>query len=775
MLRKSIWARRPLRVGIIGFGGIGPDHADAFGDLASTHLVAVSDLSPERLGRAAARRQWLRTYVEHTRMLIDAKPDIVSICTWPQSHRDVLLDAARMGVKGVMCEKPLALQGEHLDSMLAICSEFGIKLACGHQYRFHPNFVRARAAIRSGAIGEVTHVRAHIRSSLANNGPHLFDTVRFLLSDRPVTEIFCDCDRRNYVMDRGLPVEQSASGYVEFQGGVRVTFVTGALAPSFFEIEVEGLKETITVGPEVLKLPHADPMIGKADQALYRNRQFGEFIEWVRGRRPNYDADGVTAAESARVIVGLYESAAVGGPIKMPSPNKSDVMATLFGLEQSSDTATSPTSATWPTSRDLAINGGKRALGRWFSTAPHIGLAEARGVADVLRSKQLSSTEGRVVRDFERRFARDYGAPHAVASTSGTSAVHVALGALNLRAGDEVITTPVSDMGTVIPILACNCTPVFADIDPVSGNLTRESIAAAITPRTKAVILVHLFGRPADLDPICELLRSRNIALIEDCAQAHLAEYKGKRVGTFGDFGCFSFQQSKQVTCGDGGVTLVNQPDHHKRAAFFIDKGWDRAGGGRAHLFFGMNYRMTELQGAVARAQIARLSDLIRARRTQAHALAERLAKLPGIILPTDDFESRPAWWMFHFNVDEQLLGISTSQVVELLRSEGVQAKHGYLKRPLFSEDMFTLARSGENTGYPAYLNSDLRPPLVADYPGMQEFLERSVLIFWSDRVEQRHVEGIALAVKKISEAARESQQSAKLAVGKPQLSPVPA
>ena len=192
-----------------------------------------------------------------------------------------------------------------------------------------------------------------------------------------------------------------------------------------------------------------------------------------------------------------------------------------------------------------------------------------------------------------------------MASTSGTSAIHVAVAAVNPDPCDEIITTAMSDMGTAIPILMANCIPVFADVDPITGNLTAETIARKITPRTRAVIVVHLFGRPADLGPIVDLLRPKGIALIEDCAQAHFAEYRGKKIGTFGDLGCFSLQQSKQITCGDGGLTLVNREDLIERASLFIDKGRSRKAG-RVHLFLGANYRMTELQGTVARAQLAK-------------------------------------------------------------------------------------------------------------------------------------------------------------------------
>ena len=529
---RSVAVRRPLRVGIVGFGGIGPDHAAAFSDLASAQVVAVSDLSPQRLGSARSRGGQLRTYCDYKKMLKEVTPDIISICTWPQSHRDVLRDAAEAGVKGVMCEKPLALTSEHLDSMKSICDEYGVKLACGHQYRFHPYFVRAREIVAAGEVGDVKRVRGHIRGSLANNGPHLIDTVRFVLSDAPITEVFAEFDQHQFSMERGLPAEIEASGYIVFRSSIRFEFVTGKIAPSFFEIVIEGTQGAVTVAPDLLEVSGTGSATGHADQAVYRRRQFGEFVEWVRGRRLQYASDETSSAETARAVIGLYDSGRRRRAVEWPVSTIGDVISRAFDMEVPSsvdDRSPDEPRSLWPSDRLLAINGGDRAISDWFSVAPHIGLPEFKGVAKVLRSKQLSSTDGLVVRDFERQFAMSYGSPHAVASTSGTSVIHVVLGALDLLPGDEVITTPVSDMGTLIPILACNLTPVFADIDPVTGNLTAETIAAKITARTKAVILVHLFGRPADLDPICELLRERNISLIEDWRKHIWPNTRGRR------------------------------------------------------------------------------------------------------------------------------------------------------------------------------------------------------------------------------------------------------
>lgn len=358
-----------------------------------------------------------------------------------------------------------------------------------------------------------------------------------------------------------------------------------------------------------------------------------------------------------------------------------------------------------------------------------------------------------MVNRFQSEYAEMVGASHAVASTSGTSAIHVALGALGLNPGDEVVTTPLSDMGTVIPILACNCLPIFADIDPATGNLSAQTIAAKLTPRTKAVIVVHLFGRPADMDPIMELARSRGLRVIEDCAQAHLAEYRGRKVGTIGDLGCFSFQQSKQITCGDGGLTVTNDEELAERAALFSDKGWLRSRAGRAgrnHKFLGMNYRMTELQGAVALAQTRRLPGFIQARRDSADALTELLQKVPGIVLPPDPADTKPSWWLYNFSLAAEK-GLVTSDFCDALGAEGVSVTSKYLPMALFEYDVLKHRMTYGTSGFPLSA-FDWKQPQMEDFPGFLSFNEKMMLIGWSHHALPAHSQAIAKAVKKVME-----------------------
>lgn len=235
-----------------------------------------------------------------------------------------------------------------------------------------------------------------------------------------------------------------------------------------------------------------------------------------------------------------------------------------------------------PLSDKLAILGGEPVRKKPLpsvsnSSGRDLGDEELRLLEEVIRSGRLFRFAGTKVKRFEEEFANYFGVKHAIASTSGTSAIHVALGAINLGPGDEVITAPISDIGTVIPILAQNAIPVFADVDPETYNIDPSDVKRKMTEATKAIIPIHLFGQPCDMDPIMEIAEKHDLYVAEDCAQAYLAEHKGRMVGTIGHLGCFSLQQSKHMTAGDGGITVTDDDQLAHRAELFADKGWDRS------------------------------------------------------------------------------------------------------------------------------------------------------------------------------------------------------
>jgi dTDP-4-amino-4,6-dideoxygalactose transaminase/predicted dehydrogenase len=761
VLSRTAKARGTARAAIIGCGQIAPDHLSGYQESGLATVVAVSDIRPAAMASCLTHHPSVRAFRDYCVMLDETKPDVVSICTWPQHHLEVLRDVVQRGVKGIICEKPMALRMSDIEEMVLLCQTAGVKLAIGHQYRFHPYFIHAARLIAQNALGKIVGVRGNIKDSVANNGPHLLDTMRFVLGDRPERRVAATFVRRRGVTNRGWPVEDSARGELIFEDGVVAELSLGDDSATFFDIEISGTQGVLKVNPDGVWVDGKQTPVDAPD-AWYacRRAQFTQFVQWASGRRTTYAADALTGARSAELALAMYESGRLAAPVNLPLSNKGDVIGEFFGKFTQADATHIDHTRGVPTrsiGRDpsLAMDGGTRALASWPSSRPHFGLSESTGLARVMLSRHLICVGGTEVSALEREFAAAYGAPKAVASTSGTAAIHVAVAAINPDPCDEIITTAMSDMGTVIPILMANCVPVFADIDPLTGNLTAETISKKITKRTRAVIVVHLFGRPADVGPIQELLTRTGIALIEDCAQAHFAEYRGKKIGTFGDLGCFSLQQTKQITCGDGGLTLVNREDLIERASLFIDKGRSRKAG-RVHLFLGANYRMTELQGAVARAQLERCGGLIEARRSAADALTEKLAQMPGIITPRVAVDTKSSWWLYNFVVDEARLGVGTDDFSEALQAEGVPAMRQYLMRPLFEEDVIAKRNTFGQSGFP-FSATEYTVPKLEDLPGLQEFLRRQIILAWNSRITPKHVESLAEAFEKIVRAATHS------------------
>lgn len=243
----------------------------------------------------------------------------------------------------------------------------------------------------------------------------------------------------------------------------------------------------------------------------------------------------------------------------------------------------------------LGENNNARSGNQWWSARDRKHLAEFRdasgrtfgqeeldALTEVIKSGRLSFLTGPKTSEFERAFAEKYGVKHAVAVANGTAALHTAVIYLNPEPGDEIILSPVTDVGTVIPVIAQLAIPVFADVDPVTQNIDPVSIERNITPRTRAILVTHVYGHPADMDAIMAIARKHNLVVIEDCAQAHLAYYKDKLCGTFGDIACFSFQQSKHMTTGDGGMVISNENERFGRGLRHCsDKGWPRERGTR--------------------------------------------------------------------------------------------------------------------------------------------------------------------------------------------------
>lgn len=275
-----------------------------------------------------------------------------------------------------------------------------------------------------------------------------------------------------------------------------------------------------------------------------------------------------------------------------------------------------------------------------FSPWPSFSAEEAEAVQRVLRSNRVNYWTGSEGREFEKAFAAWVGTSHAIAVANGTVALDLALNGLGIGPGDEVIVTPRTFLASVSCVVTAGATPVFADVDRDSGNLTAETIAAVISPRTKAVICVHLAGWPCDLDPIMALAAQHDIFVIEDCAQAHGARYKGRSVGSIGHVGAWSFCQDKIMTTGgEGGMVTTKDAALWSRMWSYKDHGksWEAVyerthppGFRWVHDSFGTNWRMLEMQAAIGRIQLRRMADWTAARQANAQRLMEALVPFAG-------------------------------------------------------------------------------------------------------------------------------------------------
>lgn len=269
-----------------------------------------------------------------------------------------------------------------------------------------------------------------------------------------------------------------------------------------------------------------------------------------------------------------------------------------------------------------------------------LGENELGYLIDVVRSGKFSRYSSSFVDELEKELALFYNTKFATTATSGTAACHGTLVALDFPPGSEIITTPITDIGTIIPVIYENLIPVFADVKPETFNIDPASVKNNITKKTKAIIAVHLSGNPVDLDALKEICNENKLVLIEDFSQAHGAEWDGQRIGSHGDIAYGSFQQCKQITCGEGGVILTDDEELARRAHIGVDKSWQRhlPLEERQYEFLAPNVRFNSIQAAVLKPQISRLSEVVKKRRKLADIYYRELSVISDHVKPQHVF-----------------------------------------------------------------------------------------------------------------------------------------
>ncbi len=338
------------------------------------------------------------------------------------------------------------------------------------------------------------------------------------------------------------------------------------------------------------------------------------------------------------------------------------------------------------TREHLAIDGGTPVRGAPWPAWPVWDEREEQSLLEVLRSGRWGMTNGSHVQRFEELWARFQHAQYCVCVVNGTSALEIALRALALEPGDEVITPPYTFVATPSAALLVGAIPIFADIDPETYELDPAAVEAAITPRTRAIIPVHIAGCPPDMDGILTLARQHNLAVIEDAAQAHGAAWRGRRVGALGDLGTFSFQASKNLNAGEGGAIVTNDEALYGRLWSLHNVGrlptpeW-RTRGWYQHEILGFNYRLTEFQAALLLAQFTRLEEQMARREAGARYLDRALAAIPGIHPQrSDPGVTAHAHHLYIFRYDATCFGGHPREAfLEALRAEGIPCSPGYV------------------------------------------------------------------------------------------------
>jgi dTDP-4-amino-4,6-dideoxygalactose transaminase len=350
--------------------------------------------------------------------------------------------------------------------------------------------------------------------------------------------------------------------------------------------------------------------------------------------------------------------------------------------------------------KTLAIHGGSPVRTKPFPAWPVFGAEEEQALLRTLHSGKWGRLDGDEVAQFERRFADYHQAKHAVAVVNGTVSLRIALMAAGIEAGDEVIVPPYTFLATATAVVEANATPIFADIELETFNLDPEAVEAAITPRTRAIIPVHMGGLPVKMEAILAIARRHGLTVIEDAAHAHGAEYQGRRVGAIGDLGSFSFQSTKNLTSGEGGVILTNDDELAERCRSIQNCGRIPSGAWYEHHVISGNYRLGEFQGAILNAQFSRFDAQANTRDRNGRYLAQRLAKLPGVFpqeLGSDC--TRHGYHLFLFRLDEAALGISRKAFLEASAAEGIPCCAGYAI-PLYRQPLFENLAFGPYRGY---------------------------------------------------------------------------
>ena len=403
----------------------------------------------------------------------------------------------------------------------------------------------------------------------------------------------------------------------------------------------------------------------------------------------------------------------------------------------------------------LAINGGPKAKSTPYTTGQRFTGNERKYLDEALAGNTLFYGFGKFVKRACEMMQIYTGRPHVVACSSGSAAIHLGLIAAGIGPGDEVIVTPNTDFGSLIGIIAEGAVPVFCDCE-WTLQASAATVAAKITPRTRAVEVIHLAGHPAPVDEIVALCQPRGIAVVEDCAQSWGTQLHGKQVGSFGTAGCFSTNDFKHISTGDGGFVVLNDPALYRRVSNYSDKHYDRLfTGDLAGAHFGMNYRLSELQGAVAVAQLEQVAAITARHHELGERLAAKLRDLPGAKLLQPITGSYATYWWTTLFVDESAVTVSRDELVQALRAEGLNVssygKYDRISSGLMQSREVRPWLTDARRQYP-FVQPDGRSYeyRLADTPTHERILATGIMIQFGRFYSDRDIDETAAGIQKV-------------------------
>lgn len=333
---------------------------------------------------------------------------------------------------------------------------------------------------------------------------------------------------------------------------------------------------------------------------------------------------------------------------------------------------------------------------------PCLGKEELKNVINCIKTNWISSL-GEYVNEFEKKFSKYIGCKYGVSTSSGTTALHLALKTIGIRKGDEVIVPTLTFAATAHVVVHCNAKPIFVDSDPITWNINPEKIEEKITKKTKAIIPVHLYGHPCDLDPILGIAEDYDLFIIEDAAEAHGAEYKKRKVGSFGDIGCFSFFGNKIITTGEGGICVTDNEEIVEKMRILNYQGMD-PNKKYWHPFVGFNYRLTNLQSAIGLAQLKKINKFIKIKRENTKIYNSLLRNVEGISLPPNESWAKNVYWMYCILLENNFR-VTRDKLMKELKENGIDTRPLFyplhIMPPFYTEEKFPvseeLSRKGLN------------------------------------------------------------------------------